>query len=108
VAVGGTRDLKKEKNSPLKAYAIAGQIGLTVVTPLVVFIGGGCFLADRLNWADWTKLVFVLAGISVMISSTASYLKKLLNLYEDLKKSEPPKLDRREYDFYDDNYKKPK
>jgi len=95
-----------KKNSPFKAYAIAGQIGLTVVTPLVVFIGGGCWLADKFNWADWTKLVMVLVGIAVMISSTATYLRKLLTMYDDLKKKAPHELDRREYDFYDDNYRK--
>jgi len=101
-------DRDKRNNSPLKAYAIAGQIGLTVVTPLVVCIGGGCWLADKLGWADWTKLVAVLIGIIVMFSSTAVYLRGLLNMYDDLKKKEPHKLDRREYDFYDDNFKKPR
>jgi len=85
---------------------VAGQIGLTVVTPLVVFIGGGCWLADKLGWADWTKLVLVLVGIAVMFTSTAAYLKKLLNLYDDLKNKKPPELDRRDYDFYDYDYRK--
>jgi len=91
-----------KKDSPLRAYAIAGQIGLTVVTPLVVFIGGGCWLAAKLGWPDWTKLAAVLLGIAVMFSSTAAYLKKLLNLYDDLKKNTPREVDHRDYDFYDD------
>lgn len=101
-------DQDKRNNAPLKVYAIAGQIGLTVVSPLVLFVGGGCWLADRFGWADWTKLVAAAVGIIVMFSSTAVYLRGMLNMYDDLKKKEPQKLDRREYDFYDDNYKKPR
>jgi hypothetical protein len=92
--------------SPLSVYAVAGQIGFAVATPLVVFIGGGSWLVDRFGWAEWVKIVFVLLGIAAMVGSVASYLRGLLRAYDDLREKEPPPSDKRDHDYYDDNYKK--
>jgi hypothetical protein len=92
-----------KNNSPLKAYAVAGQISSMIIVPLLLFIGGGCWLADKLGWAEWTKIICVLLGIVTMFYTVGTYLKKIIKMYDDSKGAEPQKLDKRDYDYYDDN-----
>ncbi|MCL2036855.1 MAG: AtpZ/AtpI family protein [Oscillospiraceae bacterium] len=92
--------------NPLKAYLIAGHLAWLIVTPLLLFIGGGSWLVERFGWDDRLKLVFVLLGLIVMIAGVVSYSVKLVHMYygKDNDKDRL-KLDRRDYDYYDDNYK---
>ncbi|MDR0197756.1 MAG: hypothetical protein LBI36_06015 [Oscillospiraceae bacterium] len=94
-----------KKDSPLSVYAVAGQLGFVIATPLVLFIGGGSRLVDGFGWPDRTKIVFVLLGIAVMVAAVASYLRSLVGAYEDLSDRNPPALDKRDYDYYEDKDK---
>ena len=93
-----------KKDSPFKVYIVAGNIGWLVITPLLLFIGGGSWLVNRFNWGSWLMIVFVFLGLVVMVGGVWSYLRQLLNMYGDLQKP-PPKQDRRDYDYFDDNFK---
>jgi len=75
-----------DKDSPLKVYTIVGHLTWLFITPLLVFIGGGSWLTDKMGWDSRIKIVFVLLGLFVMISSVATYLKNLIKMYD-----EPPK-----------------
>ncbi|MCL2071540.1 MAG: AtpZ/AtpI family protein [Oscillospiraceae bacterium] len=96
-----------DKNSPIKVYAIAGHIVWLIISPLLLFIGGGSWLVRRFELAEWLAILFVLFGLFVMVAGVWTYLKKLLDMYDDSKHSNPPqlKIDKRDYDYYDDNYR---
>ncbi|MCL2633707.1 MAG: hypothetical protein FWD34_04240 [Oscillospiraceae bacterium] len=88
------------KNSPFKAFAVAGQISAVTITPLLLFLGGGSWLVDRMNWEDRLKGLFAAIGIIVMLVSVTAYLINLIKMYDN---SEKKKLhfDKKDYDFYD-------
>jgi hypothetical protein len=94
-----------DKNSPLKVYMIAGHLTWVIISPLLVFIGGGSWLVNRFELASWLMLVFVFLGLFVMICGGYSYLKHLYNMYEgdssdsDKEKKSPKKVDKRDYDY---------
>jgi len=67
--------------SPFKAWAIAGQISAITITPILIFFGGGSWLADRMGWSEQVKLVLALAGIAVMLISLTTYLINLVRIY---------------------------
>ena len=97
------------KNSPMKdvkAYVVAGHLSWLVVSPLVLFIGGGSWLSARMGWGDWTMILFILAGLSVMLLSVVSYLKQLIDVFgkesDSLgtsNKNQTLKLDNSDYDY---------
>jgi hypothetical protein len=91
----------KDKN-PLSAYIIVTHIAFVVAVPLLLFIGGGVWLVDRLSWNESLKIVFVLLGIAVMAASLISYLRHLIAEYGS--GDEPPALkpSNRERDYYED------
>jgi hypothetical protein len=84
------------KDSPLKAYIVAGHLAWVIITPLVVFIGGGSWLVDRFGWDNRIKIVFVMIGLVVMILSTASYFIQIIKMYDCEK---PPPKDKNDYDY---------
>jgi hypothetical protein len=86
------------KNSPLKAYIIGTHLAWLVISPLLIFIGGGSWLVDYMNWDNKVKILFVLAGIAVMIISTGMYLRNLIRMYDDSPEN-PPKTDKNDYDY---------
>lgn len=88
----------------VRAYAVAGHFVWAVLTPLVVFIGGGSWLINRFNWDYRIIIVFVIIGIVVMVCGVWSYIKQLLSTFDSLKDNTPkvPEFDKRDYDFYYD------
>ena len=62
-------------------------------------------MVNKLNWDYRLIILFVLAGIITMIYGVWSYLNQLLRMYGDSKKSSSAKLDKRDYDYNDDNYR---
>jgi len=87
-----------KNNSWVKTYIVAGHLGWLIISPLVLFVGGGAWLVNRFNLPSWLMIVFVLVGLGVMACGVFSYLRQLLNSYDDLKKKPPP-LDKRDYDY---------
>jgi ABC-type thiamin/hydroxymethylpyrimidine transport system permease subunit len=92
----------KNRERPLSAYMIVSHIAFVVAVPLLLFIGGGTWLAERMSWADWTKIVFVLLGVAVMAASLISYLRHLIAQYgtDDPKSALKPSS--KERDYYED------
>ena len=46
------------------SLALATQLGFSVACPMVVFIGGGAWLGNRLGWGPWLLLVGVILGLA--------------------------------------------
>lgn len=96
---------KNKKDNPIAVYAVAGQIGLIVVIPLLVFIIGGTWLVDYMGWPGWVNIVFVVVGILSMTCSAMSYLKKLIAMYDSSESgtgASEIKHDSRDHDYYDE------
>ena len=95
---------KNKKDNPVAVYAVASQIGLIVLTPLLVFVIGGTWLVDYMEWPDWVNIVFVVAGIVSMSAGAMNYLKKLIAMYDSSESgtgASEVKHDKRDHDYYD-------
>ena len=95
---------KNKKDDPIAVYAVASQIGLIVITPLLVFVIGGTWLVDYLQWPDWVNIVFVAVGIISMACGAMNYLKKLIEMYDSSESgtgASEIKHDSRDHDYFD-------
>ncbi len=102
---------KNKKDNPIAVYAVASQIGLIVVIPLLVFVIGGTWLVDHFGWPDWVNIVFVAVGIISMTSGALTYLKKLIAMYDSSESgtgASEIRHDRKDHDYYDQYTKKKK
>ncbi len=62
---GGTVGPGRSDNNAMGAALVyASQIGFSIACPMVVFIGGGAWLDNRLGWGPWLLLVGVILGIA--------------------------------------------
>ena len=99
---------KNKKDKPIAVYAVASQIGLIVVIPLLVFVIGGTWLVDHMGWPDWVNIIFVAVGIISMSCGAMNYLKKLIAMYDNSESGASEiKHDKRDHDYYD-NYSRKK
>ena len=99
--------MSKNEN-PISTYAKVSQFAFVIITPLLLFIGGGCFLSRKFGWPDWAMIICIVLGIVFMIGGAVSYLYKLIKMYEKADKRAPKAFtsSRRENDYYDDYSKK--
>ncbi len=96
-----------KKDNPVKVYAVVSQIGFMVITPLLIFIWGGSVLVRELELPQWVMTLFIIIGVVSMASGLISYVGKLIAIYgRDDKKKYRHLSDRRDTDYYDDNYRK--
>ena len=96
----------KNLTSLLKMYTEISQLTWVMMVPLVLFICGGSWLVRKFEWNGFVVVLFVFIGLLVAGIGAWSYMKSYLNLQTDLKDGIPlPKYDRRDYDYYDDNYR---
>lgn len=93
----------EKKENPISVYAVVSQIAFMVITPLLIFIWGGSWLIDKLDWPDWVMIICVVLGIAVMLSSVGNYLAKLIKMYggKDKKRSDKLMHDKKDHDYYD-------
>lgn len=62
---GGAAGPNRSDNSAMGAALVyASQIGFSIACPMVLFIGGGAWLDNRLGWGPWLLLVGVILGIA--------------------------------------------
>lgn len=96
------------KENPFSTYAKVSQLAFVIITPLIVFIGGGWYLSNKYGWPDWAMGICIALGIVFMIGGAASYLFKLIKSYEKTDKPAPRAFTsaRRDNDYYDDYAKK--
>ena len=102
---------KNKKDNPIAVYAVASQIGFIVLVPLLVFVIGGTWLVDWLGWPEWVSIIFVAIGIISMSTGAMTYLKKLIEMYDNSESgtgASEVRHDRRDHDYYDTYTKKKK
>lgn len=87
----------------IAAYAIFTHIAFVVAVPLIFFTGGGVWLAERMGWADWTKIFFILLGVVMMLASLISYLYKLIKMYDEPVKKQAVKQSKKDSDYFYEN-----
>lgn len=99
--------MSKNEN-PISTYAKVSQLAFVIITPLLLFIGGGWYLSKKFGWPDWVMIICIALGILFMISGAVSYLYKLIKMYEKADKPAPKAFtsSRRENDYYDDYSRK--
>lgn len=96
------------KENPLSTYAKVSQLAFVIITPLLLFIGGGWYLSNKFSWPDWAMVICIVLGIVFMIGGAVSYLFKLIKSYEKTDKPAPRAFTsaRRDNDYYDDHAKR--
>jgi hypothetical protein len=62
--VGSRGPKVSDSSSMASSLVLATQLGFSVACPMVVFIGGGAWLGNRLGWGPWLLLVGVILGIA--------------------------------------------
>lgn len=68
---------KKDSPSLMNVWGLAGELGLIIATPVVVFVLFGIWLDKRLG----TMPLFIIIGIILaMVTSTIAIVKKIKNL----------------------------
>lgn len=100
---------KNKKDNPAAVYAVASQIGLIVIVPLLVFVIGGTWLVDHFGWPEWLNIVFVAVGILTMAGGAMNYLKKLIAIFDNVESgtgATEVTHDKRDHDYYPDNRRK--
>lgn len=80
---------------------IVSHIAFVVAMPLLLFIGGGTWLVDKMNWSESLKIVCVLLGIVVMAASLISYLRHLIAEYGSGDEKPVFKPSNKERDYYE-------
>lgn len=99
---------KNKKDNPIAIYAVASQIGLIIIIPLLVFVIGGTWLVGYLEWPQWLNFVFVALGIITMALGAMNYLKKLIAMFDKDQSgtgASEVKHDSRDHDYYDTHRK---
>lgn len=68
------------------------QLGISVVSPLVIFLLGSIWLRDHFQWGSWVVVLGILLGIYSAVSGFRQILTAMRREAEkeDRKESEPP------------------
>jgi hypothetical protein len=51
-------------NGLAKALALAVQLGFAIACPMVIFIGGGAWLDNKLGWTPWLLFLGIALGVA--------------------------------------------
>lgn len=94
----------KRNENPFSVYAKVSQLAFVIITPLLLFLGGGSWAVQRFGLPEWVMGICVALAIIFMIGGAVSYLYQLIRIYE--KRDEPaPKAftsSIRDNDYYDE------
>ena len=71
----------------IRSVSMIGQLGVSIVTPPLVFIYLAHLAEEKLGWGVWVMLVAIVLGIVTAFSSAKSLLSKFLKAE---KRDEPP------------------
>jgi hypothetical protein len=92
-----------KKFSAMSVYIVVGNLAWMVISPLVLFIGGGGWLVRRYNWDERIMTLFVALGLITMAIGFAAYVKQLIKMYGDVSppdtKQSSLKYDKQDYDY---------
>jgi len=95
--------MNKNNQNPYAYYVIFTHIAFVVAVPLIFFMGGGIWLAERMGWADWTKIFFILLGVTAMLASLISYIYKLVKMYGGTDGKPAFKRSKKDSDYFYEN-----
>lgn len=95
--------MKKNEN-PFSVYATVSQLAFVIITPLLLFLGGGSWAVGHFGLPDWVMGIFVALALIFMIGGTVSYLYQLIKMYGKSDKSAPKAFTSslRDNDYYDE------
>lgn len=85
----------------LRAYAMVGQLGFVVATPLLVFMWGGNWVVATFGLDPAMKNTFALIGVVVMLASLVAFFGRLIAVYGNTDKDKRY-YSRKEVDLDDD------
>lgn len=72
----------------IRSVSMVGQIGISVVTPPLVFIYLARLACEKLGWGVWVVLVGILLGMVTAFCSVRSLLRRYFHF--DRKDPPPP------------------
>lgn len=95
--------MKKNEN-PLSVYAKVSQLAFVIITPLLLFLGGGSWAVRHFELPQWVMGICVALALIFMIGGAVSYLYQLIKIYEKADKPAPKAFtsSRRDNDYYDE------
>ncbi|GHU57764.1 hypothetical protein FACS1894133_1270 [Clostridia bacterium] len=64
-----------------RAYAVVGQLGFVVATPLLLFMWGGNWVVTAFGLDPSVKNTFALIGVVVMVLSLVGFFGRLIKIY---------------------------
>lgn len=74
------------------------QLGLSVVAPLVVFIGGAVWLYQSWNWGSWVLWVGIGLGVICAFDGFINTVKLMHRLSKDKKDKQTPPISFNDHD----------
>lgn len=95
--------MRKNEN-PFSVYAKVSQLAFVIITPLLLFLGGGSWAVQRFGLPDWVMGICVALAIVFMIGGAVSYLWQLIKMYENKGERAPKAFtgSLRDNDYYDE------
>lgn len=94
----------KRNENPFSVYAKVSQLAFVIITPLLLFLGGGSWIVHKFGLPDWVMGICVALAIIFMIGGAVSYLWQLIKMY-DKKDEHAPRAftsSLRDNDYYDE------
>lgn len=89
---------------PLSVYTRVSQLAFVIITPLLLFLGGGSWAVARFGLPDWVMGICVALALIFMIGGAVSYICQLIRIYEKSDKPAPKAFTSspRDNDYYDE------
>lgn len=96
----------KKKENLVSVYARVSQLVFVIITPLLLFLGGGYYVTRKYDLPEWVMVICVALALIFMIGGAVSYLYQLIKFYGKTSERAPKSFSStRDNDYYDD-YKK--
>ena len=97
----------KKKENLVSVYARVSQLVFVIITPLLLFLGGGYYVTQHFDLPDWVMGICVALAIIFMTGGAVSYLAQLIKFYGKNDERAPKSYNSpRDNDYYDDNAKR--
>lgn len=93
-----------KKDNPFSVYAKVSQLAFVIITPLLLFLGGGSWAVKHFELPDWVMGICVALALIFMIGGAVSYIYQLIKIYEKPDKPAPKAFTSslRDNDYYDE------
>lgn len=93
-----------KKENPLSVYTKVSQLAFVIITPLLLFLGGGSWAVGKFGLPDWVMGICVALALIFMIGGAVSYIWQLIKMYDKPDKRAPKAFTSspRDNDYYDE------